>query len=257
MVIGGEFNEALGIGSLAAGSYSKASGFNSFALGSGANADHTGAFVWSDAGADGSYTVHSERVNQFRVRAHGGARFDVGDDEGSYVGGEQWVDIRTQANNSFANPADFRLIDTSTGAYLSLGGGWVNASDRNRKTDIREVDTRWVLDQLAAMPVQTWRYKVEDQSIRHIGPMAQDFQAYFGFGGDPRGIMSVDADGVALAAIQALYQVTRELEERTAQLEAQNTRLDSLETRLQALEAGLHPFEDQRLVQADIGPGQR
>jgi hypothetical protein len=257
VVVGGYRNEALGRGSLAAGIVSKANEDYSFALGSGANADHEGAFVWGDNSRPGGILaeVHSERDNQFRVRATGGARFDVGDDQGSYGGGDQWVDIRTQANNSFPNPADFRLIDTSTGAYLSLGGGWVNASDRKRKTDIRDVDAHWILEQVAALPIQSWRYKVDHETVRHIGPMAQDFQASFGFGGDPKGIMSVDADGVALAAIQALYRMTVELERRTRQLEAQQQRLDNLEASLRALEARLDPFDGQRLARAEVRLG--
>ena len=38
-----------------------------------------------------------------------------------------------------------------------------------------------------------------------MGPTAQDFYAAFGLGEDERHISTVDADGVALAAIQGLY----------------------------------------------------
>jgi predicted RNase H-like nuclease (RuvC/YqgF family) len=41
--------------------------------------------------------------------------------------------------------------------------------------------------------------------VRHLGPTAQDFHAAFGLGGaDNTHIATVDADGVALAAAQAL-----------------------------------------------------
>lgn len=254
MIVGGRRNMASGLYSLAAGSHSEAHGDFGAALGSHAISNHVGAFVWADASSDEEFA--SQRANQFRIRAQGGARFDVGDDAGTVPAGNQWVDIRAQHINTLGqNPVEFRLIDTSTGAYLSLGGGWVNASDRNRKTDIRPVDRQRILERLAELPVESWRYKVDDETVRHVGPMAQDFHAAFGFGGDPRGIMSVDADGVALAAIQALYHTTQELERRTRQLEAQQQRLDLLETRLQALEARLGPFEGQRLARAEIHPG--
>ncbi len=42
--------------------------------------------------------------------------------------------------------------------------------------------------------------------MRHLGPTAEDFYAAFGLGSDA-GIGTVDADGVALATIQALYQL--------------------------------------------------
>jgi hypothetical protein len=42
--------------------------------------------------------------------------------------------------------------------------------------------------------------------VRHIGPMAQDFAAAFGFGDTDRKISFIDANGVATVAIQALYR---------------------------------------------------
>jgi len=54
--------------------------------------------------------------------------------------------------------------------------------------------------------------------VRHIGPMAQDFFTAFGVGEDQRHITGVDADGVALAAVQGL---NRKLETSLAEKEAQ------------------------------------
>ncbi len=51
--------------------------------------------------------------------------------------------------------------------------------------------------------------------------MAQDFYAAFKLGEDSRHITTVDAEGVALAAIQALYKkVTDENKELRGQFEA-------------------------------------
>ena len=79
------------------------------------------------------------------------------------------------------------------------------------------------------MPIREWSYRAEDPAVRHFGPTAQDFHAAFGLGGSDKAISTVDADGVALLAIQALEQRTRELEAQNAELRA---RLDSLETLL-------------------------
>ena len=76
------------------------------------------------------------------------------------------------------------------------------------------------------MPVSTWNYTSQDPSIRHIGPMAQDFYATFGVGEDERRISTIDADGVALAAIQALYAENQALKAELAGMEA---RLSALE----------------------------
>jgi len=52
-----------------------------------------------------------------------------------------------------------------------------------------------------------------------MGPMAQDFWAAIGLGDSDKSITTVDADGVALAAIQGLHQVVQERDQRIAPLE--------------------------------------
>src|SRR5207248_11550636 len=65
-------------------------------------------------------------------------------------------------------------------------------SDRGLKQGFGAVDGSDVLARLATVPVQTWSYKSQDTSVRHIGPMAQDFAAAFGVGEDDRHINLVD-----------------------------------------------------------------
>jgi hypothetical protein len=60
--------------------------------------------------------------------------------------------------------------------------------------------------------------------------MAQDFAAAFGVGEDDKHISTVDADGVALAAIQGLYSLVKSenaaLKTENAQLKQQVSDLD-------------------------------
>jgi hypothetical protein len=44
------------------------------------------------------------------------------------------------------------------------------------------VESRDVLERLARLPIQTWHYTNDTVRTRHLGPMAQDFQAAFGGG---------------------------------------------------------------------------
>ncbi len=197
-VPGGNQNVASGDGSLAAGSH--------------ANATHNGSFVWAD-----TYTTTaavSDRENQFKVRAWGGSRFEDG--------AGLWVDM------NWSNP-----IDTSTGGYLSWGGVWTNSSDRAAKDNFTTVDGNMILAQLAEIPVSSWNYKNESESIRHIGPVAQDFYAAFGLGDSDKTIGTIDADGISLAAIQALYSRSQDLESENSALRQE---LAGLETRLNVLE---------------------
>ena len=143
--------------------------------------------------------------HQFIVRASGGV----------WLGAGSAVSI---------GPGHF--IDTSTGAHLTDGGAWTNACDARLKDDFAPVDGAAVLEALARLPLASWRYKAEGPGIRHLGPTAQDFRAAFGLGADDRSITTVDAAGVALAAIQ-------ELERRTRQLEALAREIQELRGRLE------------------------
>ncbi|MEQ8963662.1 MAG: tail fiber domain-containing protein, partial [Coleofasciculus sp. C2-GNP5-27] len=98
-------------------------------------------------------------------------------------------------------------------------------SDRNQKANFAKVDVQEILGQVAALPITTWNYKDENANIRHIGPMAQDFATAFNVGEDNRFINTVDANGVALAAIQALSQ---KLQQKDAEIRTMSTQLDAL-----------------------------
>jgi len=71
-------------------------------------------------------------------------------------------------------------------------------------------------------------------ALRHVGPMAQDFYAAFHVGEDDRHITSIDEDGVALAAIEALHAENRTLR---AENRALRTDLAELRTEVRGLAA--------------------
>jgi hypothetical protein len=207
-VCGGGSNTASGLNAtVCGGEGNTASGTTSFAAGYRAQAVNDGTFVFADVSSNSYFP--STAVNQFRVRATGGVQFVTGID-GS------------------GNP--------TAGVQVASGGGsWSSLSDRAAKANLAPVDRRVILEQVARLPIQTWNYTAQDPSIRHIGPMAQDFYAAFGVGEDDRHISTIDADGVALAAIQGLYQQNQELQQENAAL---RSRLNTLEARLAALERG-------------------
>ena len=91
-------------------------------------------------------------------------------------------------------------------------------SDREAKRDFRPINPEEVLERVISLPISTWSYRNEDDAVRHIGPMAQDFRATFDVGPSDRHIATVDADGVALAAIQALHAELEELRRENARL---------------------------------------
>lgn len=108
-------------------------------------------------------------------------------------------------------------------------------SDRNAKHDITSIDTDQVLERVAGMSISAWSYNEGDPGARHIGPMAQDFHEAFGTGDSDKCIPTVDANGVALAAIQALYRRVERLSDESRALHDENValrrRLDELRKR--------------------------
>ena len=96
--------------------------------------------------------------------------------------------------------------------------------------NFQDPSPRKILDTLVRLPVPTWNLKSQPPGIRHIGPVAQDFRAAFGLGTDDKSIGTVDADGVALAAIQGLNQKLNEKVTEVRELRARLERLESLVT---------------------------
>jgi hypothetical protein len=130
---------------------------------------------------------------------------------------------------SFA--ADTFNVHAGGGIYLN--GALHAASDRDKKEDFKEVDAAQILEKVMQVPIQSWRFKAEDETVRHIGPMSQDFVGTFGYGTNDKFISSVDADGIALAAIQALEM---RLNEKDARIQALETGLGDKDARIRALE---------------------
>jgi hypothetical protein len=121
-----------------------------------------------------------------------------------------------------------RLINTSSGAYLTAGGDWTNSSDRNLKENFAPVDGDELLAKIAALDITEWNYRADDATVRHIGPVAQDFHALFGLGHDDRSISTTDPAGIALAAIKELHRTTEELKVRTDQIQQLESEVEKL-----------------------------
>ena len=112
-------------------------------------------------------------------------------------------------------------LTMASGAYVTAGGTWTNASDRNIKENFATVTPASILEKIVNLPIAKWNYKREDASITHLGPTAQDFYAAFGLGGSDTSISTIDPSGVALVGIQALNEKFNSLQQTVSNL--QNT----------------------------------
>lgn len=134
-----------------------------------------------------------------------------------------------------------RTFALARNGNLEIAGTLTQSSDRNQKENIVPVDRREILEQVAKLPISTWNFRFDDATLRHMGPMAQDFHAAFELGANETTIAPIDAIGVTLAAVQALHHEADAKDDRIAELEAeleqQRTETDELKERMKKLEA--------------------
>ncbi len=264
----GNDTTASGQNSTSMGNTTTASGYSSTAMGRRALANNRGSFVWADSqNADFASTAD----NQFSIRASGGVRLSDDTSALSFGNtGRQMLNLwgTTHAIGVQANTTYFRtgtrfswyrggtfsntenspgtggtVAMTLTSSGLTVNGTFISSSDRNVKQDFQPVDSLAVLDKVVALPLSEWTYQADEERSRHVGPMAQDFRAAFGLGADDKHIATVDADGVALAAIQGL---NRKVEVQRAAMEQKETEITELQRQNAELLRRLEAIE-QRL----------
>ena len=133
-------------------------------------------------------------------------------------------------------PGRNTTFNLSPDGNLEITGALSENSSRTVKRDFATVDGREVLDRVRELPIASWNYKFDDPSIRHLGPVAEDFHGAFALGASERQISSLDTSGVALAAIQGLSELVDEKDARISRLEKAN---EEMAARLEALEKAL------------------
>jgi hypothetical protein len=205
-IANGNFGVAIGLQNSASGQFSVAIGKNA------RTANRQGSIVLGDGCAGfSSDSVFPTANNQFVARGCGGVKF-------------------------FTNQA------LTSGVELAAGGsGWSAVSDRNRKENFLFVDGEDLLARLRNVPVSNWNYRTQESTVRHMGPMAQDFYAAFGLGENQLMINSVDIDGVNMAGVQALTARTDALRAENEALRQENAaqaaEIADLRARMERLEA--------------------
>jgi hypothetical protein len=176
------------------------------------------------------YSVIVTGADTFNVSAQGGVRF--------VTGGEQVT-------------------------YIESGTtGWSTASSRTAKRNIEPVEPQNALDGVNSMEISTWEYRDGDDGgagTVHIGPMAEDFHEAFDVGRSDKHINSINADGVALAAIEGVSEELGQRDERITDLEAETEQLregnEQLRERNEELEARLDRIEESLDIDAATDAG--
>ncbi len=127
--------------------------------------------------------------------------------------------------------------DLTTGVYMLNGGtSWTSVSDRNMKENFEDINGEDLLDKIEDLPITKWNYKGNPDSVKFIGPMAQDFHKSFGLGGsDSLGISTLAFNGVNIAAVQALIARTNKIENLESTISKQGAEIKALKEEIVAI----------------------
>lgn len=165
---------------------------------------HIPSFAMADVGTFFSAT----NLSSDNITSASATLGDIDSDGNLTVMGDTELQGNTTLSTTTISGLRVGTLESDSGAYLSEGGAWVNASSRELKENFATTSAEEILEKIAALPVYSWNYKAEDSSVVHVGPMAEDFYDAFHLGGENgnKSISTIDPAGIALAGIKALNE---------------------------------------------------
>jgi len=108
-------------------------------------------------------------------------------------------------------------LQMGSGAHVTTGGVWTDASSRSYKQDIAELSLDDAETTLEALEPVTFAYKA-DPSEKYVGFIAEDVPALVA-SGDRTGLSPMDIVAVLTKVLQEQQKTIAELQARVAQLE--------------------------------------
>jgi len=107
-------------------------------------------------------------------------------------------------------------LQMGSGAYVSTGGVWTNASSREYKTDIRKLSTQKAIDTLKQLDPVEFAYKADSQE-KHVGFIAEDAPELVA-SKDRKGMSSMDVVAVLTKVVQEQQKTIGALSKEVAEL---------------------------------------
>ncbi len=117
-------------------------------------------------------------------------------------------------------------LEMGSGAYVSQGGVWTNASSREYKTDIEELTAKNAMNAFIQLRPVEFTY-ITDKEERHVGFIAEDVPALMA-SKDKKGMSPMDVVAVLTKVVQEQQKIVLE----------QQTAISELSKRLAAIEKG-------------------
>ena len=174
---------------------------------------------WLDetgSGKKGAFIVLDEGWMQIQRRSQGFADYEaspvfinIGAPHCSFY-------INETGNVGFGVSAAYPL-HMASGAYVSTGGAWTNASSREYKKDIKELTQDEAVDALKELKPVRFSYKANPDE-QHVGFIAEDAPELVATK-DRKGMSSMDVVAVLTRVVQEQQETIAELSKKVAELE--------------------------------------
>ena len=113
-------------------------------------------------------------------------------------------------------------LQMGSGAYVSAGGVWTNASSREYKQDIKDLACDEALEALNSLKPVKFTYKKNPEE-RHVGFIAEDAPDLVATR-DRKGMSPMDVVALLTRVVQSQQQTITELSSKVAELEARKDR---------------------------------
>jgi hypothetical protein len=150
------------------------------------------------------------RPDSTAVAPNPSLRFFTGNTQRAIIDNEGFFGINV------ANPAF--PIEHSSGAHLTVGGIWADASSRGFKQDIENLDSNDAMQALKSLQPVRYAYKA-DPTEHHVGFIAEDVPDLVATK-DRKSLAPMDIVGVLTKVVQQQQSTIDELKARIDQLEA-------------------------------------
>jgi hypothetical protein len=188
-------------------------------------------FVSSGAVYNGGWKQKSSDGNAV-MAGSGGVGYSVFTSTGGTQGGSVTPALRLRINYAGefginTAPVAGQAITTSTGAILTAGGAWQNASSGSYKKDIHDLTTEVALHALAELRPVTYAYKADEEE-KHVGFIAEEVPD-----------LVASKDRKSLGALDIVAVLTKAVQEKSRLIDEQQELLKTLAARVGRLEAEL------------------
>jgi len=108
-------------------------------------------------------------------------------------------------------------LEMASGAHVTTGGVWVNASSRELKENIKEVSAEEAVATLVKLEPVQYNYKT-DKKEQYVGFIAEDVPDMVAVN-DRKGLSAMDITAVLTKVVQEQQKTIAELQERLAEVE--------------------------------------